>query len=89
MLRKQRGKCAISDLILNYNFEGTKQFQMSVDRIDPTDINYWNFSNLQLVCVACNVVDKERGKTYNHEDDAAFGGSVTKNWFRHYFDIDS
>ena len=64
---------------------------MSVDRIDPIDINYWgganHFSNLQLVCVACNVTDVERNKTYNHADDAAFGGSITRHWFRHYFDI--
>ena len=86
LLRKQKGRCAISELILNFNYEGPKQFQMSVDRIDPTDINYWNVGNLQLVCLASNVTDRERDKTYAHEDDVVNGASMTKDWFQHYFD---
>ena len=51
MLRRQHGKSAVAPFIFNYNFDGPKQFQISVDRIDPTNINYWDWSNLQLVAL--------------------------------------
>jgi len=86
MLQKQQGKCAISQLILNFNFTGTQQFQISIDRIDPHDINYWNWENLQLVCVALNVTDCSRDKKYVAADDDE-GAGMTSEWFMKYFDI--
>ncbi len=87
LLRRQRGKCAISNLPLNYNFNGVKQFQISVDRIDPHNINYWDFGNLQLVCVALNVADNSRQRKYVHENDSTLGAGIDSDWFIKYFDL--
>ena len=64
MMRKQGGKGVVSSLMLNFNLTGHKQFQPSVDRIDPININYWDWDNLQLVCLALNVMDCSRCKKY-------------------------
>ena len=87
LLRRQRGKCAISNLPLNYNFDGHKQFQISVDRIDPHNINYWDFGNLQLVCLALNVTDFSRMKKYVHENDSQNSSGMDSDWFKQYFDL--
>lgn len=50
LLRKQGGKCSISRIIMNFNYSGPKQFNLSVSRIDHT--NSWSFDNLQLICSA-------------------------------------
>ena len=83
-LCKQKGKCVISGLVLNYNFTGYTQFQISVDRIDVHDINYWNWDNLQLVCVALNVIDHSRRKKYKSDEDDE-GAGITPEWFYNYF----
>ena len=88
LLRAQKGKDVNSDLCLNWNYDGVKQLQMSVDRIDPANINYWDWSNLQLVCVALNVSDCKNQKTYVAEGDGELGGAITREWFMRYFGLE-
>lgn len=88
MLRKQKGRCAISRIPLNYPWDvGPKQFQISVDRINPNILSYWDFGNLQLVCLALNVTDHSRVKKYVHNNDSQLGAAMDTDWFNNYFDI--
>ena len=86
LLRKQKGKCSISQLVLNFNHDGIQQFKISVDRKDPLDINYWHFENLQLVCVALNVTDCSRKKKHEADGDDE-GAGISPEWFNDYFRI--
>jgi len=85
LYRKQFGRCAISQIRLGFNYDGPRQFHISIDRIDPTNLNYGDWNNNQIVITALNVIDHERDKKYIDIHDGS--ASITAEWFQNYFRI--
>ena len=71
-LRRQHGRCAITSFEMNENLVGSKCFQMSLDRTDPTILNYWDLGNIQIVCCGAQIIDSKRKQVMDEDGDSAW-----------------
>ena len=86
LLRTQGGRCAISNLIIAYNFEGPVQYHISIDRIDSTNLSYWDIDNVRLVISAMSNIDNAAKMTY--DDGESSGHAVSRDVFMKYIGIE-
>jgi hypothetical protein len=80
LFRKQKGKCAVSKIIMRDQFEGGKYYQVSLDAIDPKKHHVKD--NLQLICCFVNCTNMDKIKN-NYDANDTSGGWTTKSLYNY------